>query len=67
MELTPEQLTEYELRATMAERERCARIAEYWLKAWGAKSPKHVSPQKWACDAVKDIIDGIRRADARDG
>lgn len=28
MDLTPEQLAEYERRATMVERERCAQIAE---------------------------------------
>lgn len=33
MDLTPEQLAEYELRATMAERERCARIVEGALRA----------------------------------
>lgn len=34
MELTPEQLAEYELRATMAERKRCATIVEQRAALW---------------------------------
>lgn len=47
--------------ATAAERARCASIAEGWLAKFGSFEPKHVSPQKWANDAVKDIADAIRR------
>jgi len=36
MELTHEQLAEYELRATMAERERCAKIADGFVERTNA-------------------------------
>lgn len=47
-------------RQILLERERCAKIAEGWLAAWAHKNPEHVSAQKWASDAVKDIADAIR-------
>ena len=48
-------------RAVAAERKRCAKIAEGWLAEFADKKPKHVSAQTWATDAVKDIVDAIRK------
>lgn len=46
--------------ALRGERERCAKIAENWLEVYGATNPTVISPQTWACDAVRDIADAIR-------
>jgi hypothetical protein len=48
--------------AVAAERERCAKIAEEWLETFGAYTPEHVSAQKWASDAVRDIAAAIRKS-----
>lgn len=44
--------------ATM--RERAAKVADDWIAVFGARDPKHVSTQTWACDAVRDIAEAIR-------
>jgi hypothetical protein len=46
--------------AVTAERERCAKIADGWIATFGEKNPTHVTAQKWAVDAVKDIAEAIR-------
>jgi hypothetical protein len=46
--------------AVATERQRCAKIAEDWIELFGARVPEHVTAQKWATDAVKDIVDAIR-------
>ena len=48
-------------KARSDERERCANIANEWIRLWGDKKPEHISAQTWASDAVKDIADAIRQ------
>lgn len=40
--------------------EECAKVAKDWLAVFADRGPTYVSAQKWATDAVQDIIDGIR-------
>lgn len=42
------------------ERQRCIAICESWIVAWQQEEPKIISAQKWAIDAIEDIIDLIR-------
>jgi hypothetical protein len=52
--------------AVARERERCAKIAERWLADLGGYRPETISAQKWACDAIRDIIGNIREIDTGD-
>lgn len=45
--------------AVEAERNRYIAICQGWLEAFQHRRPQYVSAQDWACDAIKDIIDGI--------
>lgn len=45
-----------------AERERCARLCTGWLSIFEGHSIDHVSAGRYAADAVKDILEGIRAA-----
>ena len=46
--------------AVTSERERCAKVAEDWLRDCGDIEPETTS-QEWARDAVRDITDAIRK------
>lgn len=46
--------------AVLAERERCAKIAEGWLATFGGYKPEVIDAQTWASDAVRDIAEAIR-------
>ena len=46
--------------AVAREREACAKVADDWLLAYGERQVEHVSPRKWAGDAVRDIAEAIR-------
>jgi hypothetical protein len=45
--------------AVLAERKRCVAICEGWIGAWSKESPKYVSAQQWATDAIQDIAEAI--------
>lgn len=62
MELTLEQLTEYELRATMAERERCAGIVDARAKLWNdaVKGGAHEDCSMSLAEECEDIGRAIR-------
>lgn len=45
--------------AIWAERQRCAKIADDWIKIFGASEIGSVSAREYAVDAVKDISQAI--------
>lgn len=46
--------------AIAAERERCAKVCDDWIKTFGKGSIQHVPATEYATDAVADIADLIR-------
>jgi hypothetical protein len=43
-----------------------AAICDNWLEVYGSTNPQFVTPQDWACDAIRDIADAIRKLPVND-